>query len=244
MGRSKVGRERAYALRWGRYARLLGAFLLATAMLTSCKLVSVRKIDPSTGKVIYEHGQAVNSSATNQKFSLSDFNADDYVGSIWSSKVVPAVDKQSVDLPKLLAALKQDQSAASSKYGVSAGTSVPYAFDVHVVGVVKSVDTSTPVGVMKLEIPGVSSDVEIAVGPLVLGTALRDSMPFITLNTFTNQVQYATVSQALNKKALSVAFENTSPKDLEGKKVEVWGAFALQSLDSITITPVRVKVGG
>ena len=166
----------------------------------------------------------MNSSATNQKFNLSNFNADDYVASIWTSKVVPTVDSQAVDLAKLVAALKQDQNAASSKYGVSAGTSVPYAFDVHVVGVVKSVDTSTPVGVIKLDVPGVSSAVEIAVGPLVLGTALRDSMPFISLNDFTNQVQYANVSQALNKKALSVAFQEASPKSLEGKKVEFWGA--------------------
>ena len=244
MGRFALGHEHGYALSWGRGVRLFGALLLAMSMLTSCKLVSVRKVDPSTGKVIYEQKQAVNTSATNQKFNLSDFNADDFVASIWASKVVPTVDSQSVDLPKLVSALKQDQSAASSKYGVSAGTSVPYAFDVHVVGVVKSVDTSTPVGVMKLEVPGVPSDVEIAVGPLVLGTALRDSMPFISLNEFTNQVQYATVSQALNKKALSVAFKDASPQSLVGKKVEFWGAFALQSLDSITITPVRLKVEG
>lgn len=244
MGRSTEGREHTFVLRWGRYLRLLGALVLAISMLTSCKLVAVRKVDPATGKVIYEQKQVVNSSATNQKFNLSDFNADDYVASIWTTKVVPTVDSQAVDLPKLVTALKQDQSAASNKYGVSAGTSVPYAFDVRVVGVVKSVDTSTPVGVLKLAVPGVSSDVEIAVGPLVLGTALRDSMPFISLNDFTNQVQYATVSQALNKKALSVAFKDTSPQSLEGKKVEVWGAFALQSLDSITITPVRLKVEG
>jgi predicted lipoprotein len=244
MGLSNVGRDHRHAFTWRRGGRFLGVLLLAIPLLASCKLVSVRKVDPATGKVIYEQKQAVNSSATNQKFSLSDFNADDYVASIWSSKVVPVVDSQAVDLPKLVTALKQDETAASNKYGVSAGTSVPYAFDVHVVGVVKGVDTSTPVGVMKLDVPGVSSDVEIAVGPLVLGTALRDSLPFISLNDFTNQVQYATVSQALNKKALLVAFKDSSPKSLEGKKVEFWGAFALQSLDTITITPVRVKVEG
>ena len=244
MGRSTVGRSHKHGSRWGQAISLLGSLVLAMSMLTACKLVAVRKVDPATGKVIYEQKQAVNSSATNQKFNLSDFNADDYVASIWTSKVVPTVDSQAVDLPKLVTALKQDQSAASSKYGVSAGTSVPYAFDVRVVGVVQSVDTSTPVGVLKLAVPGVSSDVEIAVGPLVLGTALRDSMPFISLNDFTNQVQYATVSQALNKKALAVVLQDTSPTSLEGKKIEVWGAFALQSLDSITITPVRLKVEG
>lgn len=244
MGRSTVGRAQLNGHRWRSSARLLAVLLVAMPMLASCKLVAVRKVDPATGKIVYEQEQAVNSAATNQKFGLADFNADDYVASIWSAKVVPTVDAQAVDLPKLVSALRQDENAASNKYGVSAGTSVPYAFDVRVVGVVKRVDTSTPVGVMKLDVPGVSSDVEIAVGPLVLGTALRDSLPFISLNDFTNQVQYATVSQALNKKALSVAFEGTSLKDLEGKKVEVWGAFALQSLDTITVTPVRVKVGG
>ncbi len=244
MSRWKVGQEHKRRLRWSRYARLTAALLLALSVLTACKLVSVRKVDPSTGKVIYEQKQAVNSSATNQKFNLSDFNANDYVSSIWDQKVVPTVQSQAVDLPKLVSALHQDESAASSQYGVSAGTSVPYAFDVRVVGTVKSVDTSTPVGVMKLDVPGVSSDVEIAVGPLVLGTALRDSMPFISLNDFTNQVQYATVSQALNKRALSAAFKESSPKSLVGKKVEFWGAFALQSLDAITITPVRLKVEG
>lgn len=242
MGWPSVRPERLSAQHWRRLVRLLAVLLVAMPLLAACKLVSVRKIDPSTGNVIYEQKQAVNSSATNQKFNLSDFNAEDYVASVWTTKVVPTVDSQSVDLPTLVAALGQDESAASSKYGVSAGTSVPYAFDVHVVAVVKSVDTSTPVGVMKLDVPGVSADVEIAIGPLVLGTALRDSMPFISLNDFTNQVQYATVSQALNKKALSVAFQNGSPSTLVGKKVEFWGAFALQSLNSIIITPVRLKV--
>ncbi len=75
MGRSKVGREYGYAFGWRRSAKFLGLLLLAMLVLTSCKLVSVRKVDPSTGKVIYEQVQAVNSSATNQKFNLSNFNA-------------------------------------------------------------------------------------------------------------------------------------------------------------------------
>ena len=43
MGRSKVGREYGYAFGWRRSAKFLGVLLLAMPVLTSCKLVSVRR---------------------------------------------------------------------------------------------------------------------------------------------------------------------------------------------------------
>ena len=49
------------------------------------------------------------------------------------------------------------------------------------------------------------SGVTVLTGPVIRGTALRDALPFIQFSQFTNQLEYARVSNALNDRSVKAA---------------------------------------
>jgi predicted lipoprotein len=61
--------------------------------------------------------------------------------------------------------------------------------------------------VTRVEVGQIVLDNGIALlgGPVIRGTALRDALPFIQFSQFTNQLEYARVSNALNDRAVKVA---------------------------------------
>ena len=81
-------------------------------------------------------------------------------------------------------------------------------------------------------------DISLAVGPVIRGTAMRDGMPFISFNQFTNQMQFASVSNEMN--ALinqQIITPLGDVNSLTGKQVTFAGAFTLDKLDDIVVVP-------
>jgi predicted lipoprotein len=174
--------------------------------------------------------------------SNKGFDKVAYVDGIWDSKVLPTVQKNALDFSQLYTELKQNQDAASQKYGKKVGG--PYNFLTKFEGKVLSVDTSSRVGVIKVEIqtPNGASIVTVQVGPVVEGTAIRDALGFIVFNDFVNQLQFADVADELNTRALKNALDDTDPTTLVGKTVDIIGAFTLDNIDDLVITPVYLTV--
>ena len=174
--------------------------------------------------------------------SNKGFDKVAYVNGIWESKVLPTVQQKAVDFSQLYTELKQNQDAASKKYGNKVGG--PYNFLTKFEGKVTSVDTSSRVGVIKVETQTTNGPVTLTVqvGPVVQGTAIRDALGFLTFNDFVNQLQFADVADELNTKALENALNKTDPSTLNGKTVDITGAFTLDNLDDLVITPVFMTV--
>lgn len=109
---------------------------------------------------------------------------------------------------------------------------------------VAAVDTSTPVGTLELNEPeGANHKLSLYAGPLVFGTALRDAFPFLKLNDFTNQMQYASVAKALNKQALKQAYDGLQVDQLKGRTIRFVGAFAESSDGALDIVPIDIEAG-
>ncbi len=176
--------------------------------------------------------------------SASDkgFDKVAYVNGIWESKVLPTVQQRAVDFSQLFGELTQNQDAASQKYGNKVGG--PYNFLTKFEGNVLSADTSSRVGVIKVEVQAANGSqvVAVQVGPVVQGTAIRDALGFITFNDFVNQLQFADVADELNTRALASALNKTDPTSLVGKTVDITGAFTLDDINNIVITPVFLTV--
>ena len=174
--------------------------------------------------------------------SNKGFDKVAYVNGIWESKVLPTVLQKAVDFSQLYTELKLNQDAASQKYGNKVGG--PYNFLTKFDGNVLSADTSSRVGVIKVETQSTDGPVvlTVQVGPVVQGTSVRDSLGFITFIEFVNQLQFADVADELNTRALKNALSDTDPTTLVGKTVNIVGAFTLDNIDDIVITPIFMTV--
>ncbi len=174
--------------------------------------------------------------------SNKGFDKVAYVDGIWESKVLPTVQQNAVDFSQLYSELKLNQDAASQKYGKKVGG--PYNFLTKFEGKVLSVDTSSRVGIIKVEAQtsnGVAI-LTVQVGPVVQGTSIRDALGFIVFNDFVNQLQFADVADELNTRALQNALGDTDPTTLVGKTVDITGAFTLDNIDDLVITPVYLTI--
>lgn len=167
------------------------------------------------------------------------FNAAAYVDSIWPSRVVPAA-RQGVALPTLLTELKADPEAAKKRYGHVVGGVANYL--VRFTGIVNKIDTSSPLGALTVTVktPAAAVSVQVQVGPVILGTAVRDALPFINFNEFLNQVQYGGVADALNAKVKKVVLSKLDLGKLAGRKISVDGALPYDGTepDDLTVTPI------
>ena len=174
--------------------------------------------------------------------SNKGFDKVAYVDGIWESKVLPTVQQNAVDFSQLYKELKLNQDAASQKYGKKVGG--PYNFLTKFEGKVLSVDTSSRVGIIKVETQTSSGAaiLTVQVGPVVQGTSIRDALGFIVFNDFLNQLQFADVADELNTRALQNALGDTDPTTLVGKTVDIIGAFTLDNIDDLVVTPVFMTV--
>jgi predicted lipoprotein len=198
--------------------------------ISGCTLATIRPLDPVTGKPIIGN-------------EAEQFNAATYVQSVWDTQVLPVFEENTTDVNTVLSALRENKNAASEKHGHHDGQQ-PYSFVVSGSGVVMSVNTESRAGLALVDTTGDGTpDLSLAIGPVIRGTAIRDSMPFISFNQFTNQMQYASVSNEMN------ALVNTKViaplgdiKTLEGKKITFAGSFTLAELDQIVVTPAILTV--
>jgi predicted lipoprotein len=167
------------------------------------------------------------------------FNAAAYVDSIWNSKVLPAAMDGSADLGTLIAALRSDPAAANRRYGHKAGEGAA-CFLVNGQGRVLRVDAGSRSGSMTVDLPPYDGrpDAAIQIGPVLLGTALRDALPFIDFAQFVNQLDFADVGNELNSRAAKVAL-----KELPGKTVSFCGALEQPEAGAVPrIVPVKLVV--
>lgn len=185
------------------------------------------------------------SSAQGSSFRTSKgFDPVSYVDGLWSSKILPEAESKALDLPVLLAALNEDQNAASEKYGHK--ESGPYNFAVKVEGVVESVDTASRASTVIIKPTGYDggAQVRVQIGPVMRGTAIRDGSGLIPFNQFVNQIEYADVSEALNQRVLDTVLKGVDFNALKSKTITVYGFFTLDNMNNILITPIKIETQG
>lgn len=206
--------------------------VLTAAFLSGCTLATIRPLDPTTGRPIIGNED-------------QQFNAANYVASIWDSQVIPTLQSEAHDLLTVIEALHANPSAASDEYGRHEG-SQPYSFMVTGTGTIVSVNLESRAGLALIDLnDDGEADASLAVGPVIRGTAVRDSMPFILFNQFTNQMEYASVSNEMHalisRTVLTPIGDLTS---LQGKNVTFFGAFTLGDVNTIVVTPAILTING
>jgi predicted lipoprotein len=209
----------------GVVARRSALVLLLAAALGGCKIVA---------------NSELKAARTN---STGEFDAADYVDKIWSPKVLPDFKSRAIDLDTLLQAAARDPDSAGKTYGQRAGEGNPWTYEIKGEGKVVAIELASRHGLVTVETRTASGPrkVDLQVGPVVFGTVLRDSLPFIQFGDFVNQIQYAQVSRALNDRAVRTVRDSFDMEHALGKTVAFHAAAVLSGSDeTITATPVQI----
>lgn len=181
-----------------------------------------------------------------QKTDTNSFNPDAYVAKIWTNKVLPYFKEKCVSIREVLPIYVKDQAAAGKRFGYrQEAEGNPWNFLVKGSGRIVSVNTASlasTIGVNLVSRNG-TADVLIQIGPVIKGSSIRDTLPFVSFTDFENQIQFARISNAFNKKVNETVTGKLDRKHLMGKSILFYGAFTqLQDSDLIRITPVSLKI--
>jgi predicted lipoprotein len=85
-------------------------------------------------------------------------------------------------------------------------------------------------------------DLKLQVGPVIKGTAIRDSLSFISFDEFENQIEFAKLANTMNKKACESALGTTEVKGMVGKEIEFIGYFTADGTEDVLVTPVTITI--
>lgn len=170
-----------------------------------------------------------------------DFNAQAYVDAIWKAKVVPTIDAEAVPAPDLMTAIDNGLDKAGKTKGRRVGEGSAWTFVLRGDGTVAKVDATSPRGGIDLLLAN-GRRIRLQTGPVVTETAIRDALPFITFNDFSDQLSFADVGRALTTRALGglkPVFANLRP----GSHIRFVGVANVRNVaDPLVVTPVSAAL--
>lgn len=211
--------------------------LLFALVLTAC---TIRKIDDNADKKSDMY-------ATWEKTGTG-FDSVKYVDANWESKIIPAFINDSTEISLVLKGLTADLNSTIKKYGYrKEEDSVETFFKVKGLGRVLTYNDSSRIGLLEIDLEPADGtvDVFIQVGPVLKRTEIRDSLSFIKFTDVGNQLQFASLSDELNKRVLDYTLKEINLPEVVGKTIEFYGVFSIDSenidMEKIIITPVIVK---
>ena len=174
------------------------------------------------------------------------FKPDEYVDAIWDDKVVPYFKQKCLPIGEILPLWGADQEAAGKKFGYrEKAEGSPWNFRAKGSGVIVEVNTASRAStvVVDLDPPDGAADLVIQIGPVIKDTGIRDALEFISFTDFTNQLEFARLSNAFNKKVNATVLSGLDRESLMGRHVSFHGVFTqLQDSGLVRITPVELEV--
>jgi predicted lipoprotein len=165
---------------------------------------------------------------------------------MWQPEILPYFQK-ATDLTVLVPAMRSGLDSAGKQYGYRAGgEGTPWSFAVHFKGTIVSADTETRAATIAIDSDSDGkADATLQLGPVIRGTALRDSLPFVNFSNFADQIEFASFSRALNDRAYKNVLAALPRDGLRGREVSGRGALTMRTgSDEILITPVALELGG
>lgn len=214
----------------GKWKRLSSGalILILTAVLSACTVVKIgeqAQVDKGLGSSGHD-----------------SFDPDAYVADVWI-KIQPYMEEKAADAREVLDAVATNEDQAGEKYGIRSGASgSTWNFIVTTKAKVLAVHTESRAGTLELDLPPYDGKMDLLaqIGPVFKGSSVRDSLEFIKFDDFRNQIQYAQLANAFNKKIHQEVIVKIDIPALKNKEVELTGAFTAGSQPAL-LTPVRIQ---
>lgn len=180
-------------------------------------------------------------SSTSVFINDSSFNPDATVASDWDTTVLPSLREKAGAYDDVAMAIAANPDAAGQRYGFRDGQAgSPWVYAATVSGTVTAANTESRAGTVDVKTEG-GRTVQLQIGPVVRGTAIRDSVLSRPFGSFKNQIDYAQFGKALNARANATALSKLPRDKLMGAKIEALGVFSAPTGDTpALVTPVTV----
>ncbi len=199
--------------------------VLSSTLMTGCvKIVKIGEEGKITGK--------------------TEFNAGDSVSEMWESAVAD-IEGKAVDLPEFLKEANGDMDSLADKYGkYSMGTTGTVSYAVKGLGVIEEVHQEKKAGYMTVKLDNYDGTevIKLQIGTVYKGSSTRDSLDIINFGDFTNQEEWAAISQQLHSMIDKNVIQPADPAALQGKSVTFIGTFTADNDAELLITPVSLTV--
>lgn len=167
-----------------------------------------------------------------------------YAAEVWEPQVLPVIEENLVPLAELRPMLAADAEGAASAHGMRRGETGPWNFAVSGEGTIVEAKLESRAAEIGVDTDGDGEgDVSVQLGPIIRGTALRDSMPFISFTDFRDQIEFAKLANGLNAQAHATL--EMPQGDVIGKTARFEGVFTLSGDgSSIDLVPTSLEVEG
>ncbi len=173
-----------------------------------------------------------------------EFSASDNVASLWES-AVGNIESKAVDLPAFLTEAKGDLASLVDQYGkYSMGTSGSISYAVSGTGTVTEVNQEKKAGYLTVQLEGYDGPevIKIQIGSIYKGSSTRDTLDIINFGDYTNQTEWAAISQELHTMIDTNVIQPANPAELVGKSISFVGTFTVDGNDELLITAVQLDV--
>ena len=177
--------------------------------------------------------------------------AQRYCQDNWESKMLPAILERATDAGEILAAAKQDLSAAGLKFGTRENETSAWNFTVKGEAVVVNIESAEKASKIRLAIDlqpaDGTADALIQWSTVIKTNAIRDSVGFLKLDDFANQVEFAELTKAFNARVQQDLITKTDATALKGKTISFTGCLALTKFakaKDAEIIPVKLSEVG
>lgn len=200
------------------------AAMLAVSVTGCVKVVKIGDEGSLTGKV--------------------EFSASDSVSALWES-AEKNIEEKAVELPAFLEEAGGNLKSLVDKYGkYSMGTSGSISYAVKGTGTVEEVDQEKKAGSMIVKLDGYDGPetIRLQIGSIYKGSSTRDTLDVISFGDFTNQEEWAAISQELHAMIDQNVVQPADPGSLQGKTIDFVGTFTADSDDELLVTPVKLEV--
>ena len=84
--------------------------------------------------------------------------------------------------------------------------------------------------------------IKLQIGSIYKGSSTRDTLDVISFGDFTNQEEWAAISQELHAMIDQNVVQPADPGSLQGKTIDFVGTFTADSDDELLVTPVKLEV--
>lgn len=175
------------------------------------------------------------------------FDPDKRVAEIWDARVLPYLDQRAGAFKDVAALVASDVEAAGARYGHKEKQgSAPWTFAAKIDGTIVAEETKSRAAYVDVDVDADSkADIRVSIGPAVRGTALRDSLDFVTFNEFKNQIEWAQFGKSFNTHVNKTLLAKLPREGLTGKKLTATGAYPLPAKGQLPqFVPAAITIGG